>query len=598
MMRGFVPRLSMIILLGTLVASCSEDQSTAVETKAKTQSADTIYTNGKIYTVDKKQPWAEAVAIKDGKFLAVGSKADIEAVTSEGTKVIDLGGKFVMPGIVDLHTHPFITPWYGSMNLSLKNPGDPDKILKEIKEYADANPDKKWILVGQWHVGIFPDDAPKKEWLDAIVPDRPVAVLDQTGHSFWVNSKALELAGITKDTPTDSKVVIVKDPETGEPTGTLRELAMPLIEIVVPQATAEEYAEPIYNIFNMFLSYGVTSLQTSEGHRAPLDALKLMEKDGFLHLRVFVSWDWKTTLNLAYPIEDIENQIATRAKYQTDLVYPNYVKIFADGTPPARTALLIEPYEGEAEFRGDTLLSADEFRDAFIKFDKMGVGLHVHAVADGTIRRVIDALEAMKEANGDSGVKHKIAHNMMITKEDIARVAKMKDVNLDFSPHIPYPHPGIVSGYIPSVGKARHDRMFPVRTAIEAGIHVGHGSDWLTAQPTPNPFPAIEGFVTRKNPVQPELGTLNPDEAITLEQALVVVTLGSARVLGADKTIGSIERGKFADLIVLDQNLFEIKPTDIGDTKVMNTIVGGEVVYSRAVLGNEDFKTNKEPFSH
>ena len=319
-----------------------------VAATAQAQTADTVFTNGKIYTVDAQQPLVEALAIKDGRFLVVGSNADVEAVTGDGTKVIDLDGKFVMPGTIDLHAHPFITPWYGDMNLSLKNPGDPEKILPEIKAYAEANPDKKWILVGQWHVGIYPDDAPKKEWLDEIVPDRPVAALDQTGHTFWVNSKALELAGITKDTPSTSKVVIEKDPETGEPTGTLREQAMQLVEIVIPQATSKEYAEPIYDIFNMFLSYGITSQQTAEGHRAPLDALMLLEKEGFLHQRVFISWDWKTTLNLAYSLEDIEGQIANRAKYQTDFVYPNYVKIFADGTPPARTALLIEPYEGEA----------------------------------------------------------------------------------------------------------------------------------------------------------------------------------------------------------------------------------------------------------
>jgi hypothetical protein len=139
--------------------------------------------NGNIYTVNSEQPWAEAVAIKDGHFLAVGSSADIEALTDAGTKVIDLDKKFVMPGTVDLHTHPFITPWYGDMNLSLKNPDNPEKILEEIKAYAEANPDKEWILAGQWHVGIFPDDAPTKEMLDGVVSDRPVAVLDQTGHT-------------------------------------------------------------------------------------------------------------------------------------------------------------------------------------------------------------------------------------------------------------------------------------------------------------------------------------------------------------------------------------------------------------------------------
>ncbi|NOD37103.1 MULTISPECIES: amidohydrolase [unclassified Ruegeria] len=562
------------------------------------QSADTVFTNGKIYTVNASQPWAEAVAISGDKFVVVGSNDDAMAVAGESVKVIDLDGAFVMPGTVDLHSHPFITPWYGDMNLSLSQPDNVVAILAEVKAYADANPDKEWILAGQWHLGLFENDAPRKELLDEIIPDRPVALLDQTGHTFWVNSKALELAGIDKDTPSDSAVVIVKDPDSGEPTGTLRELGMQLIELVIPQASAEEYAEPIYDIFDMFLSYGITSQQTAEGHRAPLEALKLLEREGYLHQRVFVSWDWRTTLNLAYTLEDIESQIQNRANYQTELVYPDYVKIFSDGSPGARTSLLIEPYEDGSGFLGDTLLSYEQYRDDFIKFDKMGVGLHIHSIGEGSIRRVIDALEAMKEANGETGTKHKVAHNWMITKDDITRLAALQNVEMDFSPHIPYPHPGVEGSYPQQIGDDRYNSMFKVRSAIDAGIVVGHGSDWLTAQPTPNPFPAIEGFVTRINPDMPEMGALNPDEAITLEQAIAVTTINGAKILGADDKIGSIEPGKFADMIVLDQNLFEIPVTDVGDTLVTHTVLGGEIVYARAIHGNEDVDHGREPMSH
>ncbi len=202
---------------------------------------------------------------RDGRFLKVGTTEEVGALVGEKTRVIDLEGRFAMPGIIDLHTHPFITPWYGSMNLSLSDPGDPDQILKDLKAYADANPDKEWILAGQWNIGMYPEDAPRKEWLDEIIPNRPVAVLDQSGHTFWVNSKALELGGIDRDTPSSVKSVVVKDSKTGEPTGTLREQAMQRIEIVVPQAGVAEYARTIYEIFEMFLSYGITSQQTAEG---------------------------------------------------------------------------------------------------------------------------------------------------------------------------------------------------------------------------------------------------------------------------------------------------------------------------------------------
>ncbi len=548
--------------------------------------ADAVYNNGKIYTVNGAQPWAEAVAVRDGRFLKVGTTEEVGALVGEKTRVVDLEGRFVMPGIIDLHTHPFITPWYGSMNLSLSDPGDPDQILKDLKAYANANPDKEWILAGQWNIGMYPEDAPRKEWLDEIIPDRPVAVLDQSGHTFWVNSKALELGGIDRDTPSSVKSVVVKDSKTGEPTGTLREQAMQRIEIVVPQAGVVEYARTIYEIFEMFLSYGITSQQTAEGHRVPLDALKLLEREGYLRERVFVSWDWRTTLNLAYSLDDMKSQIEGRESYASDLIYPSYVKIFADGSPMAHTSLLLEPYADQPDNRGGTTMTFEEFRDDFIMFDKMGVGLHVHALGDGTIRRVVDALEAMKEANGNSGVRHKVAHAWMLTTNDIGRLARLKDVNIDFSAQIPYPLPAVEATVKPAVGADRYSKMFPVKTALESGLHVGQGSDWLTARPTPNPMPGIEGFVTRMNPENHDLGRLNPKEAVTLEQAVAITTLHSAHVLGAEGDLGSIEEGKFADMIVLDRNLFDIEPTDISDTRVLRTIVGGDIVYSRLVHGD------------
>ncbi len=554
--------------------------------------ADTVYTNGRIYTVNEAQPWVEAVAIKDGKFLVVGSNADVEAVTGEGTQVHDLEGRFVMPGILDLHAHPFITPWYGNMNLPLQNPGDADAILQEVRAYAQANPDKEWVIGGQWLLGVFPDDSPSKDLLDEIVSNRPVALLDQTGHSMWINSKAMELAGITAETETSQLIVIEKDFETGEPTGTIREQALQLVERVIPQASAEEYAEAIEYVFDMFLSYGITAQQPAEGHRASLEGLKLLESDDRLHQRVFVSWDWKTTLNLAYTVEDIESQIQNRSIYASERIRPNYVKIFADGSPSSRTSALIESYAGDPHFYGDANMTVEEFADAFKMFDDWGVGIHVHAMGDGSIRRVVDALEIMKEANGDSGVRHKVAHNTMTTPDDLARLAAMKDVNIDFSPPLWYPHAGGIALFQPPLGKDRLAKIYPVKTAIDQdGLHVGQGSDWLTANPTPDPFIAIEGFVTRENPFDPEMtGMLGASEAITLEQAIEICTIEGAWVLGVENEIGSLEVGKYADMIVLDQNLFEIDADQIYGTNVLQSIVGGEVVYDRSEQGNEDIE--------
>lgn len=555
--------------------------------------ADTIYINAKVYTVDQERSWAESMAVKDGKFLKVGTNEDVEQLKGEDTEVIDLQGKFVMPGIFDLHSHPFITPWYGNMNLQLTDADSKEKIQHLVKQYAEANPDKEWIIGGQWLLGIFPDDSPRKEWLDEIVPDRPVALLDQTGHGMWLNSKALELSGITRETQTSQLIVIHKDKKTGEPSGTINEQTMQMVEKVISQAKPEEYIAYITEIFEMFLSYGITSQQSAEGHRAPLEALKIMEKEGHLKERVFVSWDWKTTLNLAYDLEDIESQIKNREIYASDFIYPNYVKIFADGGPFSATSLLLEPYEesftGEPGIYGGTNLSEEGFTEAFTMFDNWGVGVHIHAMGDGTIRTVINALENMKKENGDSGVHHKIAHSMMMTKEDIPRVAVLKDVNIDFSPPLWYPHKGATPGLIAALGEQRNNLIYPIKTALESGLSIGQGADWLTANPTPDPFIAIEAMITRRNPFDKSMkGQVNPDEAITLDQALYIATKGGAEVLGVESILGSIEKGKFADMIVLDQNLFDIDPDEIYGTQVLQTIVGNKLVYNREAHGNED----------
>ena len=555
-------------------------------TKSPKEAADTIYTNGKIYTVNETQLWAEAVAIKDGKFIKVGSTAEIEALTGENTKLIDLKGKFVMPGIFDLHAHPFITPWYGDMNLQLDGVNSKEKILDMVKNYADENPDKEWIIGGQWLLGIFPENSPRKEWLDEIVPNRPVALLDQTGHGMWLNSKAMELAGITKDTETSQLIVIHKDPSTGEPTGTINEQTIQMVERVIPQAQVADYGETIYGIFDTFLSYGITSQQTAEGHEVPIEALKQLEDNNRLKERVFVSWDWKTTLNLAYSLDDIENQIKTREKYASDFIYPNYVKIFADGGPFSGTSLLLQPYQkefaGEEGFYGGANMTVEEFTEAFKMFDNWGVGVHVHAMGDGTIRLVIDALEAMKKANGDSGTHHKVAHNTMLSVEDIPRIAALNDVNIDFSPPIWYPHAGATPGLHAAVGEDRTSKIYPIKSALASGLSVGQGADWLTANPTPDPFIAIESMITRSNPFDETMpGQINPAEAITLEQAIYITTLGGAEVLGVEDKLGSIAIGKFADMIVLDQNLFDIDVTEIYGTNVVSTIVDGKEVYSK-----------------
>ncbi len=561
------------------------------------KTANTIYKNGKIYTVNDQQPWAESIAIKDGKFIAVGSNDDVNKLAGTGTEIIDLEGKFVMPGIFDLHVHPFATPLFNMINLDFSDPTDPDKMLSELKEFADANPDKKWIRAGSWGVGVFPNNSPTKEMLDEIIPDRPVVLIDQTGHAYWLNSKALELANITSDTPTDELYIIDKDPKTGEPSGTIRESTMRMVEQVAEQPSLEEYYKAFSDVFHEYNQEGVTSMQTAEGNTAWLDVVQAMENKGDLTMRLYIGWDWHLHLTTPYTNDEMDEQILNRSKYASDMVKPDFVKIFTDGTPDGYAVPFLEPYSDGSGKYGKGKLSPEELKEIVIGFDKEGVGVFMHAIGDASVRAALDAIEAARKTNGDTGVRHKVAHTMLVHPDDLPRFSSIPGVAVEISPAVTYPLPAF-EGYIPLIGEERYNRIYAAGSLMKSGARVGYGSDWLTMIP-PSPWMPMQGFVTRTNPKMPEKGELGKNETLSVEQVIKVFTLNGAYAVGVDDKLGSIEVGKLADMIVLDHNLFQIKPTDIRNTQVLRTVLGGKVVYERAkdkelnIIDEEDYEKSR-----
>ncbi len=539
--------------------------------------ADTVYTNGKIYTVNETQPWAEAVAVKDGKFLAVGSNTDVEAMTGEATEVVDLEGMFAMPGIIDLHVHPFTTPIYGDMNLSFSEPTNPDLMMQELATYAEAHLDKPVIRGGSWGVGVYPGNNPSKTLLDEIVPDRAVALLDQTGHSLWLNSKALEVAAITAETPSDKSAIVEKDPDTGEPTGVVREGTIRLVEQTFAQPPLNEYSQEIRNVFSQFNALGVTSMQTAEGNEHALNATQRLEQAGDLTMRLFVSWDWHLAQITPYTDDEMDAHIAGRAKYASDLIAPNYVKIFTDGAPDGYAVPFIEPFgDGSGEY-GAGKISPEDLKAAVIAFDADGVGTFMHAIGDASVRAALDAVEAAREINGDTGVRHKIGHANWVDPDDYPRFGTISGLSIEISPAVTYPSAAFV-GYIPLVGEDRYDAMWQSRTFVEVGANLGYGSDWLTLIP-PSPWMPMQGFVTRTNPDMPEKGEHGDNQRLTVEETIRVFTINGAFAVGAEERIGSLEVGKAADFIVLDRDLLEIDPTEIRGTQVLRTVVDGRVVH-------------------
>ena len=432
--------------------------------KAASADPDVIYTHGTIYTVNEARPWAEALAIRDEKLIAVGGNADVKKLKGKKTKVVDLAGRFVMPGIVDLHVHPFATPLFNRMNLDFSDPFDVDAMLRDLKEFAEANPGKKWIRAGSYGLGVFPDENPGKALLDEIIPDRPVIVIDQTGHNYWVNSKALALAGIDKDTPTDEKYIIEKDPKTGEPTGTLRESAMRLVEQVADWPAVRENAVAFEKVFAEFNSVGVTTMRTAEGQTPWLKAVKKLERTGDLTMRLFVSWDWHMHITTPFTNEEMDRQIRKRGKYESDMVAANSVKIFLDGTPIGRTSLFVEPYLDGSGEHGVSKFSTAELTEILIDFDRQGIGVMMHSIGDGTTRQALDAIEATRKANGDSGVRHSIVHLAFVHPDDMPRFASIPGVYGELSPAASYPSAS-TEPFKGVLGEERY-RRFPARCFV------------------------------------------------------------------------------------------------------------------------------------
>ncbi len=547
------------------------------------EEADAVYTNGRIYTVNEAQPWAEAVAIKDGKFLVVGSNADVEAVIGESTEVADLGGAFAMPGLINLHTHP-LGAAEGWANLRITDPTDSDAILEQIREYAAANPDLPAIRGQPWNLGVFPNNSPRKELLDEIVPDRPVYIGDQTGHSAWANTVALEMAGITRDTPQTEQFIFDADPETGEPTGTVREFAMGAIEQVLERAAPERYAPALADVALEFNKGGFTSVVPAEGGRTWLEGANHLDRQGGLTMRLFPAWDWRTSHYLASTPEEADALIAAWEDYRSDMVYPRYVKIFYDGGPDSYTALLLDDYEGRPGFKGSSRLPKDELIEVMKRFNADGLGIVTHVLGDGGGRELVDVYAAVREANGDNDAILHFSHAWMTRPEDFQRLSRVPGVCVDFSPALNYPADEIIGSMVPPVGEERYQRFFNVRAALESGVSVGFGDDWPSALiPDPNAFHQMQSWITRQNPEDPSSGTLNADQAITLEQVVRGFTLGGAECLGFGwkEKLGSIEEGKLADLIVIDRNLFEIPIAELHQTQVERAVLDGKVVYDR-----------------
>ena len=549
------------VLLGVLAAGAAPAP----------QPAELVFQHGAVYTVDGARSWAEAVAVSGGRIVYVGTDAGVRAWIGPTTRVVDLSGKMLLPAFHDSHVHP-ISGGVEAAECDLNGLATQEAVLEAVRKYAAVHPEATWIRGGGWELPMFPAGNPSKALLDRVVPDRPVFLSATDGHSVWVNSKALALAGVTKATPDPPYGRIERDPTTGEASGALRESASDLVGRLLPPHSARELEDGLRTALRIANGFGLTSLQEASASEEELAAYAAADAAGTLTARVNAS----ITVDTDKGVAELPRLKALRARYRGKRLRSNGAKIFADGVLETRTASVLEPYIGFGDDRGKPNLTPEAFRALTTALDKEGFQIHIHAIGDRAIRDALDALEAAQKTNGLRDARHHIAHLELIEPPDIPRFRRL-NVVANFQPFWANGDKYITEMTEPTLGPERSRWLYPIASVLAAGGVAAFGSDWSVS--SINPLDGIEVAVTHREPSKGPGPAWLPPEQISLPEAIAGYTIGGAYLDFTEQETGSIEAGKAADLIVLDRNLFEIPAAQIHDAKVLLTLLEGKEVY-------------------
>ncbi len=525
----------------------------------------------------------QAMAVRDGRIVATGSDALVLQAAGPGARREDLHGQAVMPGLHDMHVHPQ-GGGYTRLQCTFAQGSTPAQMLAAVKACADKAKPGDWIVGGQWQAISFGDGGPNKAMLDSVAPHNPVLLYDISGHSAWVNSAALTMAGIARGTAAVDSGVIEHD-ASGDPTGVLRENATAMVSDKIPPASPEIQARALKIGLDTLLAFGVTELTDAMVGRDLLVAYDTLYDRGDLVQRVRGCIVYGMELGKGQAFEQV---LAHRADYARPLLRTDCVKVFMDGVPTeSHTAAMIEPYASgngdvardPARVRGLLKLKPEELDPLIARLDRMGINVKFHSVGDRASQVALDAIERARAANGPNGPHHDIGHLTFIRAEDIARAQRL-GVTLEFSPYLWFPS-AINDDIIKAIGPARIARVWPVREGVASGALVVAGSDWEVV-PSANPWIGIETMVTRKAPDHARGDeTYGPGEAVTLRQAIDIFTINAARQMGNDKDLGSLEPGKIADFIVIDRNPFRIPIGEVHTIVVNRVFVAGREVFHR-----------------
>ena len=544
------------------------------------QPADTVLIHARVYTVNAKQPGAEAIAIRRDKVVAVGSSKEIEPYRGRATKVIDAGNRLVLPGFTDCHIH-FLDGSLSLQRVHLDDATDIPEIQRRVKAFADAHPNQPWVRGRGWtYPSVGPTNLPDKKYLDEVVPDRPVYLEAFDGHTWWANSKALQLAGITRETPNPPGGEFVRDPKTGEATGAIKEDAADAVMMrTIPPPSHEETLAAYRagfkeaNRAGLVRVHGAGGVGVTISDLKSVDALEELRKSGELTLRMYLAYRVDPPTITPAQFQEIEE---ARRRYHDEWISAGAVKFFMDGVVESHTAAMLAPYSDDPKLTGNLLWDPDTYKRLVVELDKRNIQIFTHAIGDRAVRLTLDAYENAAKMNGTHDHRHRIEHIETITADDIPRFGKL-GVMASFQPLHAYPDENTLQVWARNAGPERAQRGWAWRSVERSGGVLAFGSDWPIV--TLNPWEGVQNALTRQTTEGNPPEGFVPKERISLEEAIRGYTLGAAIAGHREQAEGSLEPGKLADLIIVSQDLFRIEPSEIGKTQVLLTMVGGRVVY-------------------
>ncbi|MFD0273420.1 amidohydrolase [Kitasatospora sp. NPDC127111] len=540
--------------------------------------ADLVFTHGPVHTGDPARTRASALAVTGERITAVGHD-EVRELIGPGTEVVDLTGKLLIPGFQDAHIHAV----YGGTELAgcdLTGTVGVDDYLDRLRAYADAEPGQSWITGSGWSMESFEGGLPTRQLLDSVIPDRPVYLVNRDHHGAWANTRALELAGLTKDTPDPADGRIEREPD-GTPSGVLQEGATKLVARHVPPATAADRLAGLLRAQRLLHSLGITGWQDAllgefNGQPDPSDAYLAAARDGSLTARVTGALWWDRERGA----EQIPELVARREELRAGRFRAGSVKIMQDGIAENFTAAMTAPYlDGcgcATANSGLSFVDPEALKRHVTTLDALDFQVHFHALGDRAVREALDAVEAAIAANGRRGNRHHLAHLQVVHPSDIGRFAQLGAI-ANLQPLWAAHEPQMDELTIPFLGPERATWQYPFGDLLHAGATLAAGSDWPVS--SPDPLAGLHVAVNRMEPEATDGRVFLPDQRLDLATALAAYTAGSAHVNGHDDA-GSLRPGHLADLVVLDRDPFAAPAEEIAQARVERTYVGGRLVHA------------------